>query len=118
MKPFKGFLLTALMIMIFSPLAYSSNPENLLGLTLDYEKGEISIHVVSSGCTQKNDFRFEMKGDTLSVVRVRKDDCKAMESEVRFTYTLKEAGINANKAFIVRNKFIANLFIANISSRE
>jgi hypothetical protein len=118
MKPFRVFLLIALMIMIFSPFAYSSNPENLLGMTLDYGKGEITIHVVSSGCTQKNDFRFEMKGDTLSVIRVRKDDCKVMGSEVRFTYTLKEAGINANKAFIVRNTFIANLFIANISSRK
>ncbi len=118
MKPFRGFLLTALMIMIFSLFAYSSNPENLLGLTLDYEKGEINIHVVSTGCTQKSDFRFEMKGDTLSVVRVRRDDCKAMESEVRFTYTLKEAGIKPNKAFIIGNKFITNLFIANIPSRK
>ena len=116
MKTFRGVLLTALLIIICFPFAFSSNPENLLGINLDYEKGEISIHVVSSGCTQKKDFRFEMKGDTLTVIRVRRDDCKAMGSEVQFTYTLKEAGINANKAFTIGNKFIANLFIANISS--
>jgi len=114
MKNLSGFVFTVLLTMIFIPYAYCGNSENLLGLTTDYDKGEITIHVVSTGCTQKNDFKFEMKGDTLSVLRIRRDECKAMGSEVRFTYTLKEAGINPNKAFVVRNKFIANVFIANI----
>lgn len=114
MKKLKPFLLTVLLIATFSSFAYCVNPENLLGLKLDYEKGEITIHVVSSGCTQKNDFKFDIKSDTLTVVRIRRDECKAMGSEVQFVYTLKEAGINPNKPFIIRNKFIANMFIANI----
>jgi len=114
MKNRRYFLFTTMLMLIFSPFVFSNNPENLLGLTLDYDKGEVTIHVVSSGCTQKTDFRFDMKNDTLSVVRIRRDDCKAMGSEVRFNYTLKEAGINPNKLFIIRNKFIVNMYIANI----
>ena len=115
MKNWRSFLFTTLLMLSFSPLVFSNNPENLLGLTLDYEKGEVTIHVISSGCTQKTDFKFNMKNDTLSVVRIRRDECKAMGSDVHFVYTLKEAGINPNKPFIIRNKFIANLFIANIN---
>lgn len=114
MKKLRSFLFIISIMLILSPIAICANPATLLGLTLDYDKGEITIHVVGSGCTQKNDFKFDIKSDTLSVLRLRTDDCKAMESEVRFTYKLKEAGINPNKAFIVRNKFIANPFIANI----
>jgi hypothetical protein len=114
MKNWRSFLFSTMLMLSFFPFAYCVNPENLLGITLDYEKGEITIHVVSSGCTQKNDFKFDMKNDTLSVVRIRRDECKAMGSEVQFVYSLKEAGINPNKPFIIRNKFIANMFIANI----
>lgn len=103
-----------LIMLIFFQFAQAGNPEKLLGITLDNDKSEITIQVVSSGCTQRSDFSFEMKGDTLTVVRVKKDECKAMESQIQFSYSLKEAGINPNKPFVIGNKFIANFFIAKI----
>lgn len=114
MVKFKTFLWVDFIMLAFCHGAIGGNPEKLLGISLDDEKGEITIQVVSSGCTQKSDFTFEMKGDTLTVLRTTKDDCKAMGSPVRFSYSLKEAGVNPNKPFIIRNKFIANKFISNI----
>lgn len=114
MKKLRSYLLAALFLLAFCPVVIGGNPEKLLGISLDDEKGEITIQVVSSGCTQKTDFRLEMKGDTLTVVRTKKDECKAMASAVQFSYSLKEAGISPNKPFVIQNKFIANKFIANI----
>ena len=114
MIKFRSFLGLALFLLAFCHLAIGANPEKLLGISLDDEKGEITIYVVSSECTKQSDFTFEMKGDTLTVIRIRKDDCKAMGSPVQFSYSLKNAGINPNKPFVIRNNFIANKFVANI----
>ena len=114
MRKCETLLWLTLFMMALAPISRGGNPEKLLGVTLDNEKQEITIHVVSSGCTQKKDFTFEMKHDTLTVVRIKKDDCKAMESAAKFTYTLKEAGIDPNKLFCIRNKFVGNLFVAKI----
>ena len=70
--------------------------------------------MVSTGCTQKDDFQFLVKDENITIIRKKKDTCKAMPEEVSFTYTLKEAGIDPNKPFKILNKFIVNLDIANI----
>jgi len=114
MERLKTFLWAILFILTFCPVANGGNPEKLLGIILNDDKQEITIHVVSSGCTQKADFSFEMKRDTLTVIRIKKDECKAMASEVQFSWSLKEVGINPNKPFVIRNKFILNKFVANI----
>jgi len=103
-----------MLLMLIMPKAYCGDPENLLAVSLNYDKQEITITVVTGGCTQKDDFRFEMKNDTLTVLRKKKDACKMLESGVSFTYSLKEAGIDPNKPFLLLNKLIANPFIANI----
>ena len=110
----KTFILCILTVFIVSPLAKCGNPEKLLGITLDYEKGEVTLVVVSSGCTQKSDFVFEIKGDKLTIIMKKQDDCKAMESPEHFTYSLKEAKIDPNKSYVILNKFIANHNIAKI----
>ena len=102
------------LLMFIMPKAYCSDPEELLGVSLNFDKKEITLTVVTSGCTNKNDFLFVMKNDTLTILRKKKDTCKMLESEVSFTYSLKEAGIDPNKPFILTNKFIANPFVANI----
>jgi len=99
--------------MFIIPYAYGDEPEKLLGISLNFDKKEITIKVVSSGCTQKNDFSFMVKDDTITVIRNKRDECKAMPEEISLTYSLKEAGINPNKPFIILNKFIVNLNIAN-----
>jgi len=110
----KKNLLTLFLGLLVCPLVYGGNPEKLLGITFDYDKGEVTLFVASSGCTQKSDFMFEIKGDSLTVIREKTDDCKAMESPEHFTYSLKEAKIDPNKSYFILNKFIANHNIAKI----
>ena len=107
-------LLILILGLLIGPLVHGGNPERLLGITFDYDKGEATLIVVSSGCTQKSDFMFEIKGDSLTVIRKKPDECKAMESPEHFTYTLKEANIDPNKSYVILNKFIANHNIAKI----
>ena len=110
----KALFLTVLSGFLFIGSTFAGSVEKLIGLTCDFDKGEITIHVVTSGCTTKNDFTFEIKNDSLTVIRKKPDECKAMESVIQFAYSLKEAGINPNRPFVVVNRFIVNHFIAKI----
>lgn len=104
-----------LMLLGFSlPQAFCSEAEDLLGFSFNSGKKEITIVVVTKGCTQKNDFSFVVKNNTLTIFRKRSDDCKGMQTETSFTYSLKEVGIDANKPFKILNNFVANAFVANI----
>ena len=102
------------LLAISTPAALAGEGEVLLGLSTDFDKQELTLQVASSGCTAKGDFLFELKDGILTVRRTKKDECKAMESAVRLTYTLKEAGIEANKPFALGNKFIVNPMLARI----
>jgi len=88
--------------------------ERLIGVSLDYDKQEISVTVVSHGCTVKNDFAISLQKDEIIVKRKKKDECKAMPEAVSFTYPLQEAGISPDKAYTIKNRFIANPNIAGI----
>lgn len=110
----KTFFLSILIGILVSPFAKGGNPEKLLGLTFNYDKGEVTLYVVSSGCTQKSDFKFEIKGENLTIIRINPDNCKMMESVVHFTFPLKEVKLDPNKSYVILNKFIANHNIAKI----
>lgn len=91
------------------------NPsEKLLGLSFNYDKNEVTIHVVTNGCTAKNDFTIKVSGSTINVIRKKRDFCKAMPEATSFTYDMKTLGIDANKLYTIKNKFIANTNLANI----
>jgi|JI6StandDraft_1071083.scaffolds.fasta_scaffold05467_6 hypothetical protein len=107
--------LTLLLLLVTSIITvYSKNPEKLIGISLDNDKKEITISVVSTGCTNKNDFELICKNGILTVNRLKPDYCKAMEEVVTFTYSFATAKIDANKPFTISNKFIANPFLAKI----
>lgn len=91
-----------------------SSTEKLLGLTFDDEKSEVTISVTSTGCTAKSDFQFKVKNNTIEIVRKKRDLCKRMPFATNFTFTLKEAGLDANKTYTIKNKFVANPNLANI----
>lgn len=110
----KTFLLVALLFFFGTPLLKAIEPETLMGLDLNYDKKEITIKVISHGCTQKSNFLFVVKGNMLTVKRIKEDNCKAMGKAVYFTYSFKEARLDGNKEFTVTNKFIANPFLAGI----
>lgn len=114
MKKITSSLLLILLFLFIMPYVYGGEPETLLGFSLNFDKKEITIKVVSTGCTSKDDFQFLVKDENITIIRKKKDTCKAMPEEVSFTYNLKEAGIDPNKPFKILNKFIVNLNIANI----
>lgn len=91
-----------------------NNSEKLLGLSFSYDKKEITITVVSTGCTAKPDFSFIINGNTIKIERIKKDECKAMPEAINLVYTFQESGISADKSYTVANKFIANLNLAKI----
>lgn len=82
--------------------------EKLLGLQFNYDKNEVVLTVATTGCTAKADLSFSVSGNTVTIIRNKKDECKAMPDAVSFTYSLKEAGIEVNKAYTILNSFIAN----------
>lgn len=88
--------------------------ERLIGVSFDYNKQEISIAVVSNGCTVKNDFTFSLQNEEIIVKRKKKDECKAMPEAVSFIYSLAEAGLSPDKAYTIKNSFIANPNLASI----
>ena len=88
--------------------------ETLLGFTVNYDRKEVAITVVSTGCTTKSDFSFTVAENTITVNRLKKDYCKAMPEAVSFTYTLQEAGFSADKKYVISNSFIVNPNLANI----
>lgn len=94
--------------------AFAEEPEVLLGIRTDFDKKEFTIEVVSTGCTRKEDFRFDYKGNVLTVIRKVRDACKAMPGKIGITYTLKEIGIDPHTTFRISNKFIVNENIAII----
>jgi hypothetical protein len=107
------FALVAVLFFTVS-FAKAAEPATLVGISLNYDKMQVTIQVVGSGCTQSSDFKFELKDNILTVVRLKMDFCKAMPEVVSFTYSLKDAGIEANKSFTIANKFITNPNLANI----
>lgn len=114
MRVVKFCFLTLLMIALMVNMALAERPEVLLGISTDFNKGEITIEVTSSGCTMKGDFRFDFKENVLTIIRTRRDDCKAMPKKINLTYSLKEVGISPHQPFSISNKFIVNENIANI----
>lgn len=88
--------------------------EKLLGLVFNYDKGEIALTVVTKGCTGKADFSFTVSDGTITVLRIKKDECKAMPEAAVFLYSMKELGIDPNKYYKLMNGFMANPDLANI----
>lgn len=113
----KTAVLSGAALVLMTSGTYAAQPEDLLGISLDNEKQEITIEVVGSGCTQKKHFLFEMKENTLTIVRTERDACKAMPDKTSLTFSLREAGIEPNKSFRIGNKFIANKYIANMQKK-
>lgn len=101
-------------LFIFSFTSKQSSSEKLLGLSFDYDKSEVTINVVTTGCTTKNDFAFKISGNNITVVRKKRDACKAMPEATSFTYKMNTVGLDANKLYTIKNKFIANPNLANI----
>ena len=114
---FKNILILVVSLFLTVSHLNAAEPAILAGVSLDYDKMQVTIQVIGSGCTQNSDFKFEMKNDTLTVFRLKMDYCKAMPEVVSFTYPLKDAGIDADKFFVISNKFITNPNLASLRKK-
>lgn len=113
-KQTKYLIISILACIVSIAVVKAEEPENLIGINFNFDKQEIVIKVVSSGCTGRESFKIETINDTLTVLRIRKDECKAMEEAIDITYTMKEIDIDPNKTYVIANKFISNPYIARI----
>lgn len=91
-----------------------SRTEKLGGISFNYDKKEITIQVVSTGCTVKTDFQFKASNNIITIIRKKRDECKMMPEMASFTYSFQETGLSADKAYTIKNRFIANPNLANI----
>ena len=101
-----------------STLADKTATENISAILFSYDKQELTITVVSNGCTMKEDFIIQQNNNLVTVVRTKKDDCKAMPQSISISWSFKEAGIDPNLTYSIQNRFIANPNIANIPTHE
>jgi hypothetical protein len=112
MKPTALFL--GALLLAGTALAAGERPESLLGVVTDFDAGKIIFEVASNGCTAKKDFRCDLKDGTLTLVRVRRDSCKAMPQREKIVFTLEELGLSPNKPFALGNKLIVNENLAQV----
>jgi hypothetical protein len=108
MRAIRWGVVVVVLLGLWSGAAAAEQPEVLLGVSMDFDRGQITLEVVSSGCTKQEDFRFEFSSNVLTMIRKERDSCKAMPTKVGFTYPLKKIGINPNAPFRIGNAFIAN----------
>ena len=101
-------------LFLFSFNSQQNRTEKLMGVSFNYDKKEITIQVVSTGCTVKTDFQFKVSNNIITIIRIKKDACKAMPEMASFTYSFQETGLSPDKAYTIKNKFIANPNLANI----
>jgi len=82
--------------------------EDLLGISLDFDRGELTLQVVSTGCTDRQSFAFRLRAGALTVVRTKKDECKRMPEMLSLVYPLAETGIDPAQPFTLVNALCAN----------
>jgi hypothetical protein len=110
---FPVIILTGLWF-FFSFRSFTLKPEGLCGISFNYEKSEVTLLVVTKGCTSNNDFTFQVKGDKLTILRTKADLCKMVPEITAFTYSLKSVGLSPDKTYTLTNKLIANPNLANL----
>jgi len=98
-------------LLLAAPAVAKELPEVLLGIDTSFDKGQIIFEVVSSGCTSKEDFRIERNDRTLTLYRLRSDDCKAMPGKSQIEFSLHELGLSPNEPFTLGNPFIVNEYL-------
>ena len=99
---------------ITTDLPESTMEEEILGVSMDYNKMEITVVVVSKGCTRINDLSLAVINGKITLKRNKKDECKAMPEPSSFTFSFRDAGIDPDKSYLIGNKLIANPNLANI----
>lgn len=104
----KASLLLLTLLLAIPAWAQNSRPELILGLDTDFDTGRVVFTVAGSGCTGKKDFRPVLEDETLTLLRMHPDNCKAMPQRVQIEFTLDELGISPHRPFTLGNRIIVN----------
>jgi len=74
-----------------------------LGIAPD--ANEVTLRVMSSGCTKKEDFSFLITDESvINIIRVRADKCRAMPKPIEFHYSFIELGISETVYFNIEKQ--------------
>ena len=110
----KTVLFLGALLVSGAALAAEERPETLLGVATDFDAARVTFEVASNGCTTRKDFRCDRKDGTLTLVRLRRDTCKAMPSREKIAFTLQELGLSPHEPFTLGNKLIVNENVAQL----
>ena len=79
-------------------------PETLFGVKQDAE--QLSVQVVSHGCTSNESFRVENRGSELTLFRVKPDHCRRLPHKIWLTFLLPvtEATLTLNNPIKITTK--------------
>ncbi len=103
-----GGLLACAILAAPAAHADEARAEKLLGLAVDEDGAKVTFDVWTTGCTQKTDFRVDRAKDGFTLIRVRRDTCKAMPDRTRIAFTFAELGLKPHATFTVGNRFATN----------
>ena len=100
MKPLLFFI-----IAVAAPVClHAQELERLLGFSSDPKTCQVTIRVISNGCTHVSDFRFYRNRDTLAIRRVRRDDCKMVPDTIALTFPLATMDCQGLRSVVLRNE--------------
>jgi hypothetical protein len=88
---------------LLSPVEAGGGPEIVFGVNTEGDPSKVTFRVASSGCTTRADFRVDVKDGVLSLVRLRRDACKAMPHAVSIAIPLSELGLRPGQRFTLAN---------------
>jgi hypothetical protein len=101
-------LVLSMSLLAVPALAAEEPPEALLGVSTDLAAGQVVFEVASNGCTAKADFRGRLEGAVLTLVRIRRDACKAMPRREPIAFSLAELGLKAHQPFTLGNRLVVS----------
>lgn len=99
-------LMIALWILLVPLWMQSQEIEPLLGFSADPQNCEVSIKVLSYGCTTVSDFRFSRQKDTLTIRRLRPDEGMMAADTIDLVFPLAAMDCMGMRSVILRNPIL------------
>ena len=91
------------LLLLYIPRSSAEESEPIFGIVINTPTGTFSMDVLSSGCTTKQSFDFDLHGDVLTIKRREPDACKMIPHRITLTYTRDEVGVLWGRTFHLAN---------------
>jgi hypothetical protein len=84
---------------------YSGNNTEMAKLVnYELDNGYMTIKVLTAGCTGINSFKIVAKGNELSVLRVKQDECGMKPRPMTLRYSVRHLGLDSSQTVNIINK--------------